>query len=153
MEDKNNTAAKTAQENDLSVSGRQGITGIEEPNNSTDKVENLKNKANEVKEKVSANLSGAAKTVHSKANKAGEYAQQAADKAGEYAHQAVDKANQFGHKAADAIASSSEYLKNFDLDEKKQQVKETFKENPGLTVAVAGIFGLLLGLLLGRKKQ
>ena len=164
MENKNNTAAQSAKENDLSISGRQGITGIEQPEDSNDKVENLKNKADEVKEKVTNNLSGAADKVHTrvdsaqefldeKTDKAGELAKQAAAKANEYAHQTIDKANQIGQKAATAISSSSDYIRNFDLEETKQQVKESFKEKPELTVAIAGIFGLLIGLLIGRKSK
>lgn len=174
MENNNTVAAKKA-EDDLTVSGRQGITGIETPATTESKIENLKNKANDVKEKVtsnlsgaaekvSANLSGAADTVHTKtdavqenlsgkADKVGEFAQQAAGKVDEYAHQTVEKANQIGHKAADAIASSSDYIKNFDLEETKQQVRESFREKPELTIAIAGIFGLLIGLLIGRRNS
>ena len=174
MNNNENTATKRA-EDDSTVSGKQGITGIETPESSESKIENLKNRASDVKEKVSANLSGAAEkvsanlsgaadTVHTKtdavqenligkADKVGEFAQQAAGKVDEYAHQTVEKANQIGHKAADVLASSSDYIKNFDLEETKQQVKESFKEKPELTIAIAGIFGLLIGLLLGRKSK
>lgn len=164
MENNENTAAKAVQEDDLSVSGRQGITGIENPDASKSKIENLKEKASEVKEKVSANLSGAAETVHTKtdavqenlsekADKVGEFAQQAAGKVDEYAHQTVEKANQIGHKAAEVIASSSNYVRNFDIEETKQQVRENFRERPALTVAIAGVFGLIIGLLIGRRNS
>ena len=56
-----------------------------------------------------------------------------------------------GHRTENVLNASSEYLKNFDLAETTQQVKKTIKQNPGVSFAIAGIFGLLIGLLVGRR--
>ncbi len=104
------------------------------------------------KGKVSENMSVAADKVHQKSDTAQDFFSDKADLVNEYAHQTIGKVNQIGHKAADVLSVSSEYVKNFDIAETRQQVKETIREKPGASLAIAGVFGLLIGLLMGRKK-
>jgi hypothetical protein len=44
-------------------------------------------------------------------------------------------------------------VREFDLAEKKEQVLGAIKERPELSIAVAGIGGLLIGLLIGRATR
>lgn len=75
------------------------------------------------------------------------------EKVGEYAQQGLEKANQYKQQAADALASSKDYIKNFDYSAAGQQIKTTVKEKPEVSIAIAGIFGLLIGLLIGRRTR
>lgn len=117
------------------------------------KTEQLGETAGKAKEKVSDNLATAADTVHTKADSAQKVLDETADKAAEYAHQAINKANQYGHRTADALSSSSEYIKNFDYEETKEQVIETLREKPQIGFALAGILGLIIGLLIGGRRK
>ena len=105
------------------------------------------------REKVSANLINVAGSIHTNADNAQKILDEKADKFNDYAHQALNKANQLGHRTADALDSSSNYIKNFDYEETKEQVIETFREKPQLGFALAGIFGLIVGLLIGRRSS
>lgn len=117
------------------------------------KTEQFGETAGKAKEKVSDNLANAAGTVHTKADTAQEVLDKSADVINEYAHQAINKVNEYGHRTADALESSSEYLKNFDYEETKEQVIETLREKPQIGFALAGILGLIIGLLLGRSRK
>lgn len=113
--------------------------------------ERLAEKLGEVKLKVSDNLSGAAEKVHEKSDAAQDFLFDKSDKVNSYAHQTIEKANTLGHRAADALDASSGYVRNFDLAETRQQVMDTIKQRPEVSIAVAGVFGLLIGLLIGRS--
>lgn len=105
--------------------------------------------ASNYKGKVSDNL---AEKDNKKSDSAQGFLSDKADIINEYAHNTIEKANQIGHRAADALAHSSDYVKNFDFAKTRQQIKGTIKDKPELSIAVAGVFGLLIGLLIGRKK-
>lgn len=115
--------------------------------------EKIVQKAEGTKERVSENLSNAANKFHERSDTAQEFLDAKADNLNEYAHQAIEKVNHFGHRAADALNTSSEYINNFDYEKTKQQVVETIKEKPQIGIAVAGLFGLIIGLLLGRRNS
>lgn len=142
MENKTGTAAKQIKDTVENVS---------------DSAENFKDKVvqkvGETKEKVTGNLSTVADKFHEKSDVAQEFLGTGADNLNEFAHQAIGKVNEFGHKAADALSNSSEYLNNFDYEKTKQQVVGTIKEKPQVGFAIAGIFGLLIGLLIGRRNS
>jgi ElaB/YqjD/DUF883 family membrane-anchored ribosome-binding protein len=115
------------------------------------KFSQFEDKANIYKEKVSDNLSGAAGKVHEKSDTAQEYLNQKADSVNDFAHQTIGKANELGHRAAEALNTSSDYVRNFDLEEAGTRIKTTVQQRPEISIAVAGIFGLMLGLLIGRR--
>jgi len=139
-----NTATKKAFEN-IEETKNTAQTKIDQYlETSNVKLENAKGK-------ISENLAGAAETLHTKADTAQEYLKEKADKLNETAHEKIEKANQFGHRAATAIESSSDYVKNFDIAEAGNKIKTTVKKNPQVGIALAGIFGLLIGILVGRK--
>lgn len=147
MENKTATATKKVKE----------TLDKENFDNISDSTESLKNKVvqkvGETKEKITENLSAAAGKFHETSDKAQEILEDKAGNLNEYARQAIDKANQIGHRAADALNSSSEYINDFDFEKTKQQVVETIKEKPQIGFAIAGFFGLIIGLLLGRKTK
>ncbi|HLA96458.1 MAG TPA: hypothetical protein VK612_12110 [Pyrinomonadaceae bacterium] len=113
----------------------------------------IADKLSSVKIKVSDNLQGAAEKVHEKSDVAQDYLLEKSDKVNTFAHQTIEKANQLGHKAAEAIDASSGYVRDFDIAEKREQVLGAIKERPELSLAVAGISGLLIGLLIGRATR
>lgn len=126
-------------------------------NSAKETTENLKEKvvqkASETKEKVTGNLSTAADKVHEKSDSAQNFLDSRADTLNDYAHQAIGKANKFGHRAAEALSNSSDYINNFDYEKTKHQVVKTVKDKPQIGLAIAGIFGLLIGLIVGRKSS
>ena len=140
MNKKSGTAAKQVREN--------AGTNSESTENFKDKVVQ---KVGETKEKVTGNLSSLADKLHERSDSAQEFVDVRTDNFNEYAHQAINKVNQFGHRAADALNVSTDYINNFDFDKTKQQVVETIKEKPQIGFAIAGLFGLIIGLLLGRR--
>lgn len=124
----------------------------------------VENKFNETKEKVSDNLHNVAEKVHEKSDVAQEYLSQKVEntedilrkktyEAGDFTQQTLEKANKLGHRAGDALEHSSEYIRNFDVVEAKDSVKTTLKENPAIGIAIAGTFGLLLGLIIGNRRN
>ena len=115
--------------------------------------ERIAEKLGEVKVKVSENLSGVAERVHEKSDAAQDFLFEKTDKVNSYAHQTIEKANHLGHRAADALDASSGYVRDFNLAETRQQVLETIKQRPEVSIAVAGVFGLLIGLLIGRSSR
>jgi ElaB/YqjD/DUF883 family membrane-anchored ribosome-binding protein len=115
--------------------------------------EQFTEKVGAFKEKVSDNLSGIAEKVHERSDTTQDYLLEKSDKVNSYAHQTIEAANQFGHRAADALDASSGYVKNFDLAETRHNVMETIKQRPEVSIAVAGVFGLLIGLLIGRSSK
>lgn len=150
----------------------EDIAGLLEPTGTLNLVKDdlktkftkIEDKANVYKEKVSDNLLGVAQKVHEKSDTTSTYLDQKvdsinefthakADTINEFAHHTIEKANHIGHRAADALSSSSDYLRNFDFEEARGQIKTTIQQKPELSLAVAGIFGLMLGLMIGRRAR
>ena len=152
-----NLGTKTAKENSSSdangIINKVGETAGKIQEQVKAKTEQLGETAGKAKEKVSDNLANAAGNIHTKADSAQEVLDKKADVINEYAHQAIDKANKLGHRTAEALDSSSEYIKNFDYEGTKDQVIETLREKPQLGFALAGILGLIIGLLIGRRNS
>lgn len=115
--------------------------------------EQFSEKVGAFKEKVSDNLLGIAEKVHEKSDTAQDYLLEKSDKVNSYAHQTIEAAGHLGHRAADALDASSGYVKNFDLAETRQNVVESIRQRPEVSIAVAGVFGLLIGLLIGRSSK
>jgi ElaB/YqjD/DUF883 family membrane-anchored ribosome-binding protein len=128
------------------------------------KFSQLEDKAAVYKEKVSDNLLGAAETVHEKSDSAQDYlnqkadnlvefTHQKADSVNEFAHQTIGKANHLGHRAAEALNTSSDYVRNFDFEDARTQLQRTIQQKPELSIAIAGIFGFAIGLLISRRAR
>ena len=128
--------------------GQNSNTGTKQV---TEEIKDITETTGKVTDKVAENLANTAQKFHTKADSAQEFLDEKADVFNEYAHQAIDKANKFGHRAADAINNSSDYITNFDIAETKEKLTQTIKEKPGIGIAAVGIFGILIGLLIGRR--
>src|SRR5690606_24739967 len=103
-----------------------------------------------------------ANTVHDKSDSVKEAADSGIDKtknviesglgkANSMAHTAVAKANSLGHRTASVMESTSQYVKDFDLAEAKQELNAKVAAKPELSLITAGFFGLAIGLLVGSR--
>lgn len=153
----NETAVQKAKE-DLNDLGQEAFDQTEHTfdrikEKVSEQINHLQDKTQVAKEKVSENLSSAADVVHTKSDQTQEFLDKKTDNFNTVAHKTIEKANEFGHRAGDLLNSSSEYVKNFDAEQTRQQVKEKIQNNPGVSLAVAGVFGLIIGLLIGRTNK
>lgn len=73
------------------------------------------------------------------------------EEAADAARELLEKSRQAGYSAADRIDSASGYLQDVDLSDVRQRAAERVRENPAIVIASAGVAGLLIGYLLGRK--
>ncbi|MBA2380110.1 MAG: hypothetical protein H0V76_11110 [Blastocatellia bacterium] len=105
------------------------------------------------KETVADKFAGAADIVHDKADIAQNVLAEKADRVNEAAHNAIEKINYFGHKAAEKLERSSDYVKDFDFAATRRDITAKVGEKPELSLAIAGIFGLIVGLFVGRRRR
>lgn len=108
-------------------------------------------KTEDLKGRVSNNISNIADKIHHGADSGKAFLDERVEKTNVLAHQALDKASQIGHQAADAISSSSEYIKNFDLENAKDSVKTAIKDKPEALVLAVGIIAFAVGYMVGKK--
>lgn len=106
-----------------------------------------------VKDKIADNLSSVAESVHERADLAQSFLDKKVDSLNVGAHRTFEKMNHLGHTAADSIQRSSEYVKEIDLSELRQRVTERITARPELSIAIAGAFGILLGVLIARRSR
>ena len=122
----------------------------------------VENRAANLKFKLADNLSSVASTVHDKSDtvktaadsgldRAKDVMETGIEKANDLAHSAVAKANSLGHKTASAMENTSGYVKDFDITEVKNELRAKVVARPELSLATAGIFGLVVGLLIGNR--
>ncbi|MCB1025296.1 MAG: hypothetical protein KDB79_12945 [Acidobacteria bacterium] len=124
----------------------------------------VEEKFDTTKEKVSDNISAAATKVHeksdtiqdflsSKTEDVEDYLREKTYEAGDITQQTIERANRAGHRAADVLEGSSDYIRTFDIVEAKNSAVNTLRKNPEIGIAFAGMFGLALGWLLGRRSR
>jgi len=106
-----------------------------------------------MKRSVAEGLSTAGEKLHTRADSTTSYLETGADKVHDIALSSIEKANKAGHRAADAISGASEYIREADLKKAGQDIRETVVRKPELSLAIAGLFGLAIGLLLGRRSS
>lgn len=58
---------------------------------------------------------------------------------------------QYGHQASEMLDESAEYLKQLNLQDVQVQVRDYIKKNPGQSLAIAGVAGLVIGAFLRRR--
>ncbi len=106
-----------------------------------------------MKRSVADSLSTAGEKLHTRADSTKSYLETGAEKVHDAALSSIEKANRAGHYAADAISGASEYIRETDLKKAGQDLRQTVTRKPELSLAIAGLFGLALGLLLGRRSS
>ncbi len=115
-------------------------------------------------DRVADTLSNTAESIHSKADTAKAYlsskAKNAEDllrkktyEAGDRAQQTIGKGNELGHKTAEALSRSSEYIRDFDANQAKDQMLASLKRRPEMTLTAVGLFALAIGFLVGRRSR
>ena len=128
----------------------------------TDKVENkteetlsnVQDKVEAVKGQASDAISAGGAAVQRAKETAQNFVSDKADQISSYANQAYDKASEtatkLGSKASEAISSSADYVKNIDVDKARETVKTAVQDKPELSIVIAALTGLVIGLIIGR---
>jgi ElaB/YqjD/DUF883 family membrane-anchored ribosome-binding protein len=57
----------------------------------------------------------------------------------------------YGQQASEILEESAEYLKQLDLKNVEASVRDYVKRNPGQSILIAGVAGLVLGAILRRR--
>jgi len=58
---------------------------------------------------------------------------------------------QYGKQAAEILDQSADYIQRFDFEHADAKVREYVRENPGLSLVIAGISGLIIGAIFRRR--
>ncbi len=58
---------------------------------------------------------------------------------------------QYGHQASEMLEESAEYVRQLDLKDVQVQMRDYIKRNPGQSLAIAGVAGLVIGAILRRR--
>jgi ElaB/YqjD/DUF883 family membrane-anchored ribosome-binding protein len=58
---------------------------------------------------------------------------------------------QYGKQAAEVLDKSAEYLQQFDPEKADAKVREYVRQNPGPSLLIAGVTGLVVGALFRRR--
>ncbi|MGB7068295.1 MAG: hypothetical protein WBD22_02260 [Pyrinomonadaceae bacterium] len=106
-----------------------------------------------LKDKVSNNISNAAGKLNESSDKVQGVLEVKADQFGKYAHSTIEKVNHFGHRTAEALEATSDYVKNFDLYQTKEQIRQRISQRPGWSIGAAAAVGVILGLLVGKRRK
>lgn len=137
-----NTAAKKAREKFDVAEEKFGVVQEAAADKLAATSENLHAKADNVHELLSEKVEEVEDKVRKKTYEAGDFTQQT-----------LDRVNKISHKAANAVEESSEYVRDFDVKVAADKIVSTVRNRPELTITAAGIFGLLIGFLVGRKSK
>lgn len=70
----------------------------------------------------------------------------------EYAQNTIHKVNELSQRASEVFTGSADYVKNFDFDNAKKQLETRVKEKPGMSLVIAGGLGLLIGLIIKKRR-
>lgn len=119
---------------------------------SGENLENSAGKSSNTKEKGLKNSAAAERRLHRKTDSATQKnLAEKEDKSNAFAGLNAGKIKQSKHLAANALENSSEHVKNFDFVQTGNKIKKTVSEKPQIGFFLAGVFGLLIGLLVGRR--
>ncbi|QQS40991.1 MAG: hypothetical protein IPM63_16730 [Acidobacteriota bacterium] len=134
----------------------------ENNNKNREGTEDRSGKIEQVRAEAAEGVGGAAGAVRKRTDSAHDYLseqteaieetfKEKTEEAADAARELLERSRQAGYGAADRIDSASDYLRDVDLNEVRQRAAERVRENPAIVIASAGIAGLLIGYLLGRK--
>lgn len=124
---------------------------INKTDENTEKLsENLQNQGTELKEKFDGAVSAGSDAVQKVKESAQNFVSDKKEQISTYAHQAYDKAGELGNRASEALSSSADYVRNIDVDKARDAVKNTVQDKPELSIVIAALTGLVIGLVIGR---
>jgi ElaB/YqjD/DUF883 family membrane-anchored ribosome-binding protein len=109
--------------------------------------DDLSERAGYVKDKVS----DVARTASDKINEGRSTAADGLDAAASTLHDKApslpggEKLSEFAHAAADRLSTTAEYVRKHDVNRMMADVEALVKNNPGPSLAVAAVFGFLVG--------
>lgn len=116
--------------------------------------DNLQNKAEDLKGKTADAISGSSDAIQKAKNSAQTFVSDKTDQVSSYAQQAYgkayDKAADLGSRATEALSNSADYVRNIDVDKARETVKTTVQDKPELSIVIAALTGLVIGLVIGR---
>ena len=58
---------------------------------------------------------------------------------------------QYGKQAAEVLDESAEYIQQLDYEQADAKVREYVRQNPGLSLLIAGATGLIIGAIFRRR--
>ena len=58
---------------------------------------------------------------------------------------------QYGKQAAEILDESAEYIQQLDYEQADAKVREYVRQNPGLSLLIAGVTGLIIGAIFRRR--
>lgn len=145
---------------------KQQETDIVNANEATTKVAAAKNTVASGLEKVANTLEERADSTaqstkqrvekvnelgHQMSDKVSEYGHQVTDKVSGYAQRTIDRVGQAGHQTAKLLNSSAEYVREFEPVQIKTAINNRIKEQPAISLLVAGAIGFVIGALIARR--
>ena len=57
----------------------------------------------------------------------------------------------YGKQAAEVLDESADYIEQFDIEQADARVREYVRQNPGLSLLIAGATGLIIGAIFRRR--
>jgi len=58
---------------------------------------------------------------------------------------------QYGKQAAEILDESADYIQRFDYEQADTKVREYVRQNPGFSLVIAGVSGLIIGAIFRRR--
>lgn len=58
---------------------------------------------------------------------------------------------QYGKQAAEVLGESADYIEQFNYEQADAKVREYVRQNPGLSLLIAGATGLIIGAIFRRR--
>lgn len=126
-------------------------------NNNSTAVKQVKEKSEVTnKNSISSNSESENKSKNTEASDKAEsirkYLDDKKDIVNEYAQNTIHKVNELSQRASEVFSGSADYVKNFDFDNAKNQLETRVREKPGMSLVIAGGLGLLIGLIVRKRK-
>ena len=59
--------------------------------------------------------------------------------------------SQYGKQAAEVLDESAEYIQQFDYEQADAKARQYVRRNPGLSLLIAGVAGLIIGAVFQRR--
>lgn len=120
--------------------------------NSLEKVAStLEERADSTAQSTKQRVEKVSELGHQMTDKVSEYSHQVTDKVNDYAQRTIDKVEQASHQTARLLNSSAGYVREFEPGQIKTAINNRIKEQPAISLLVAGAIGFLVGALIARR--